>query len=832
MRQSEDLMKTSVIRGEGKSLEAKSGTGFAENRVSWNSAPPVRSGSLCEINGRDARSTIYFQSHSTNSLVHVAFLAVALVLLSGSAMATELAIAVAKDAGEVTTLGARGRTAQDCFVGNLQADAGLLLRGMSRDVLPAGRYRLHVPLALAPFGNPLISAIEIVVQAGPQTRQITRLQFGEPDVFTDVTVDFVVGQPAKVPVTVNWSLQGGKARRTRTKALIPSSINDVPVAADDLANTQLEGEGDLVPVADVHKRVLRLVGQEPVIERLSPVEVTSVQTDRVVYEPGRTGTVDVVVRNFGALPARAELKVECRHGLDAAEVLGATTLDVPAGGSNSWHGAVIMRDMYWGAEVLARAQMPDGHESVLSTVFDVATNFWEVASIAGQATNGGLGWKDPANAEAQIQRFRQQGFTGFECFFWAECDFSGFTPTQEDFFSGQTQYTHSITGTKNLIAAAHRQGMVGTVYANLWGTDGAVGYETMRRHPEWIAGGGFSTEVLDYWPAMYAKKIPPPHQWYETNLVQDETNSMAAIRYHAAQLVASHRQFGWDGVRYDSYYSNDWTKKATQLTRELVEREVPGFQFGYNSFADADDRAGALDVMCSGGGMIMAEGIRMERSPSLQSYAQALIQWRDLIWPHNGQLGPLYTANAVPEKTLATVATGLDAVYVSSVMLATGSHPYYHPLEGDLGQHQRHALRYAEFFWNNRMRPISKPEQVVSFGVTNTATFFDWQPLVRKLNRGGDKRRIIIHLLNIASDYKFYSNHALATPPVLHDLPVTVHLPVDAQVTGAWSLCPVPESHHERLTEKTVAGTVTVRLPELRFFQTLVIDYTSKEELP
>ena len=831
MRQSEDLMKTSVIRGEGKSLEAKSGTGFAENRVSWNSAPPVRSGSLSEINGRDARSTSHFITNSATTIACAAFLAVALFLSTGPVFAKEPEIAVANNATDLATWKTRSRSATDCFVGDLQKETGLLLRSTSRELLTAGRYRLHVPLALAPFGNPLISAIEIFVQAGSQARQITRLQFGEPDVFTDVTVDFVVGQPVKVPVTVSWSMQGGKARRTRTKALIPTSINDVPAAADDLANTQLEGEGDLVLLADVRKRVLRLVGQEPVIERLSPVEVTSVQTDRVVYEPGMTGAVEVVVRNFGALPARAELKVECRHGLDASEMVGATTLDVPAGGSNSWRGAIILHDMYWGAEVLARARLPDGRESGLSTVFEVASNFWEVASLAGQATNGGLGWKDPASAEAQIQRFRQQGFTGFECFFWAECDFSGFTPTQEDFFSGQTQYTHSISGTKNLIAAAHRQGMVGTVYANLWGTDGAVGYETMRRHPEWIAGGGFSTEVLDYWPAMYAKKIPPPHQWYETNLVQDETNSMAAIRYHAAQLVASHRQFGWDGVRYDSYYSNEWTKKATKLTRELVEHEVPGFQFGYNSFADADDRAGALDVMVGGGGMIMAEGIRMERSPSLQSYAQALIQWRDLIWPHNGHLGPLYTGNAVPEKTLATVATGLDAVYVSSVMLATGSHPYYHPLEGDLGQHQRHALRYAEFFWNNRMRPVSKPDQVVSFGVTNSAIFFDWQPLVRKFNRGGDRRRIIIHLLNIAPDYKFYTNHALATPPVLHDLPVTVHLPADAQVIGAWSLCPVPESHHERLTEKTVAGTVTVRLPELRFFQTIVIDYTSQEEL-
>ena len=753
--------------------------------------------------------------------IRLTFIALALAVTT-AAVARDLAIAVT----------ATAPATPDCFVGNLRDETGLLLRGTSREALAPGRYRLHAPLALAPLGDPLVSGIEIAIQAGPQTRQVTRLQFAEPDVFTDVTVDFVVAQAGKVPVSVTWSLQGPKASRTRTKALIPATIGDVPAPAGGLADEQLEGEGDPIPLTESRKHALRLVGREPSIEPLSPVEVTSLQMDRVVYQPGATGTVEGVVRNWGAMPARVAMQVECRHGLDVTEVLATTTLDVPAGGTNVWRGAVIMRDMYWGAEVRAQARLADGRESVLSAVFDVATNFWEVASIAGQATNGGLGWKDPANALAQVQQWRAQGFTGFECFFWAECDFSGFTPTQEDFFSGQTQYTHSISGTKNLLAAAHRLGMVGTVYANLWGTDGAVGYETMRRHPEWISGGGFSTEVLDYWPGMYAKKIPPPHQWYETNLVQDDTNSMAAIRYHAAQLVASHRQFGWDGVRYDSYYSNAWTKKATKLTRELVEREVPDFQFGYNSFADADDRAGALDIMCSGGGMIMAEGIRMERSPSLQSYTQALIKWRDLIWPHNGQLGPLYTANAVPEKTPATASTGLDAVYVSSVMLATGSHPYYHALEGDLGQHQRHALRYAEFFWNNRMRPVSQPEQVVSFGGADTNAFFCWQPLVRKLNRGGDRRRIVIHLLNIAPDYKFYINHALKTPPVLHDLPVTVHLPADAHVTGAWSLCPVPASHHERLAEKSVAGEVTVRLPELRFFQTVVIDYTSQEELP
>ena len=47
----------------------------------------------------------------------------------------------------------------------------------------------------------------------------------------------------------------------------------------------------------------------------------------------------------------------------------------------------------------------------------------------------------------------------------------------------------------------------------------------------------------------------------------------------------------------------------------LVQEQSPGFQFGYNSFAWADYKAGReLDDMIGDGGMIMAEGIRIERT--------------------------------------------------------------------------------------------------------------------------------------------------------------------------------------------------------------------------
>lgn len=750
------------------------------------------------------------------------------LLTAVSVFAREQVILVPKDASESAARDKLIHGAESLFVAKLQTGEGTLFKGTTLNVLPAGRYRLHVPLSLAPFDDESTSGIQIMLQAGQTSRQVNRLHFAEPDAFTDVSLDFVLERSGKPPISVSW-----QNKRAASVVKNPGNVDAVspgnrPGGSEDVA---LEDAGELVPRGEAFQQTRRFLGAPAFIEPLSPLEVTSVKTDKIVYRPGETGAVDVVLRNFGTQSVQAELKIECQHGLSNKDLIATATIDVPAGGSSNWHGSMVLRDVRWGAEVMASARLRDGREDHRSAVFAVAKNFWEVALIAAQGPNSGYSWKNPDQALAHVQLWRQQGFTGFECFFWAECDFSAFTPTRENFFSGQTQYAHSITGTKNLIAAAHQQGMVGTVYSNLWGTDGAAGYETMRRHPEWIANGGFNTEVLDYWPRMEAGKIPTPHQWFQTNLVQDDTNSMAAVRHHAAELVGSHRQFGWDAVRYDSYYSSEWTKKATKLTRELVEHEVPDFQFGYNSFATEDAKMGALDIMVGGGGMIMAEGIRMERSPSLKSYTEELITWRDLIWPHHGHLGPIYAPPTIPDKP-QTTATGLDAVYVSSIMLATGSHPYYHPLEGQIGQHQRHALRYAEIFWDNRMRPVTNPKKVVSFGAADPAPFFCWEPLVRKLNLGGDRRRLVIHLLNIPENHKLYTNQTLKTLPVIRDLPLTVRLPIDAQVAGAWNLCAIPESHHRRLAEKNTNGEVVLRVPELRFWQSIVIDYTSKEELP
>jgi len=56
-------------------------------------------------------------------------------------------------------------------------------------------------------------------------------------------------------------------------------------------------------------------------------------------------------------------------------------------------------------------------------------------------------------------------------------------------------------------------------------------------------------------------------------------------------------------------------------------------------------------------------------------------------------------------------------------------------------------------------------------------------------------------------------------------------LPPDAKVTAAWTLCPIPEPHHLPLEARAADGRIGLTIRDLRFWQTVVVDYTSKDDL-
>ncbi|HOF87061.1 MAG TPA: hypothetical protein PLZ36_03010 [Armatimonadota bacterium] len=124
-------------------------------------------------------------------------------LLAFTARAATLdAPVLAKEAGAAYV--AQARASGRCVAADVDtATKGVLLNGSSRAPLAPGRYRLHVPLALAPLADLRISEIAVILTAERATRAVKIIEFPAADEFTDLTLDFTAANgPAMAHCTV------------------------------------------------------------------------------------------------------------------------------------------------------------------------------------------------------------------------------------------------------------------------------------------------------------------------------------------------------------------------------------------------------------------------------------------------------------------------------------------------------------------------------------------------------------------------------------------------------------------------------------------------------
>ena len=738
-------------------------------------------------------------------------LCLGLIADAGHGAGPKLTVPVARNLAAVR---ATGR----CIAADLlHGTTGVLLQGTSAARLPAGCYLLHVPLALAPLGDLRISAVTVTITAGDATRAVTMLHFPVADEFVDLPLAFTAPGGQTVPIAVTWAIVGDQAKKNRDRAALPPKA---PGEEDALKSdlTLVEDDGPIA-IADLKKTACHLAAGDLWIEPQGPLAITAVRTDKIVYRPGEEGVATVTVKNCGAGVAQSAVTVAVLCGLSSRRPAGSAVLEIPPGESRDWTGPFSTAGLHWGAELQASVRAGDGPEAASRAIFGVTDNFWEISINAGMMFS--TRYIDPKDAEQFVQGLRDDGYTQMESGFWAPDEFGCFNPKQDLFFGGQGSYAGSVRGTKNVLAALHKRGMRGTVYANLWGGDGYESYEQMRRHPDWFtAGGGASTDWMENWPLMFKKKIPPIPVWPYTVVI--EPDLMPPLRWHADELIRTHRKIGWDGVRYDSYDSmSDATIKSTKIVRELVEAEETSFRWGYNASVPKDVKPESLDIMCRGGQLVMEEALgRIGQSPS--SFAQFLLTlagYRDTVWQHDGHLG---LCNGVPASLRG--GTLLDRLHMCCFLLAAGCHPYYGRMDRTLGDFPGFALRYSEILYNNKMRPMPEPEKVVSFG--GNPSLFHWTRLAQQVDLGEGRRRLVLHLLSPPADDLTLHNPALKTSAPIRDLPVTLALPAGVRAPSAWALTPMSAAQQVALAPQTTGGTVTLSVPEVRFWTVLVVEYT------
>jgi len=707
----------------------------------------------------------------------------------------------------------------------LAAEEGTLLEGASAGRLAPGRYRLHVPLAMTPVEGLAVAGVRIRMRAGSATREASVLAFSRPGETAVMALDFTVNRAQQVPVAVAWSIDGRLGARARERAAAQGAkeadLGPGALEADPFGEDAAMFAG---PMRDPEGRVAlkvargiepRLVARQPWIEPRVPVGL-SVETDRVHYRPGQAATASLVLRNHAERRVTGRLALGLAWGLDAKRRLEERELRLEAGAARRIRVPVPLEGVRWGAALTARFTGASGRTQ-REAIFAVHENPWAVAMIAARPrTLDGPG--EPSAARAEARRLRDAGYTGFEAFFWAPCDLFEFTPESERFYGGQGGYPATRAGTRATIEAMHEMGMIATVYANLWGGSGPVAMEVMRRHPDWFGGANFEAEVLADWLYLGEVVPAPGLPWAFTNLRLDPPE--AAFRRHAEELVASRAEYGWDAVRYDSYYTQDWTLGATHLVRRVAGAKAPGLRFGYNSHVENEAGAGSLPLMLAGGELVMEEALRhVDRwEGDLDRYTRQLSRMRDQTWAHGGHLAVVHD-EPIASDTLRE-ALPLDRIYLASAILACGAHPYYGALPRTPVDFPAFALRHARAIWDPRMRPVAG----AGLRLPSEPALLAPARFLRSGPLSEGRHRAVLHLLPVDPGYRLTRTHAMTRPTPHEAMPVELRLPQEAVVEGAWVLEPgAPAASRPVSHEPAGAGFVRFTLGAPDRYRVLVV---------
>jgi len=711
-----------------------------------------------------------------------------------------------------------------------QADSGTAWK--STQELPPGRYRLHLLVAASPTGNTATGTVWTYLKVGDAEQAFPLQLLPGDDIPVPLALDFT-SMGGKLPMSLDWQVIESKVypklKDERQLAIMKSGKGggadmggaDMLGEDDDLMGLELGDGSEPVTLAQARKTPFRLMAMGMHLERLSPVVVDQVWTSKAVYTPGEAATVAITLSHVGTAPVAGTVRVERAVGLDAPTLLQELPLAIKPGGTQQIELPFATADSQWGAEIRVTVAAAGQPTAVGRGVYAVHENYYAVHQYAFVGVLGYFGEGEAARASAR--RLREQGVTMAEALFWAPDDMFDFTPETEQFFGCQGGYPATLTGTRDFVEACHAEGIRTCFYANWWGGGGESAMEQMRRHPEWFGNANFHTYALDdadlygFWKSMRpGDQIRMPGGEWAYNKLRFPVN-MGAFREHAREIVESHKRFGWDAIRYDSAYTASWNVRGMQVVREVVDPAVPDFRYGMNSFALGDARG--LQLRNIAGGQVMAEGLRLERKRHIGKWLGECLDWRDVCWPYDVHVTPLYQHGEEAEPS------PLDEVLAVSAHFAGGMHIAGQPTTplGDLGEFSR---RYAETIWDPALAAPREPTTLVQ--IAGAPGLMRTERMTRVASLGDDRYRLVVQLLNIPAEHTLYSGYALKPPTVHRDVVATLGLPAGATVTRAVRLDPFAADWQRELSPQGA----TVPVGAVAYWVVLVVDFTSPTAVP
>ncbi len=601
------------------------------------------------------------------------------------------------------------------------------------------------------------------------------------------------------------------------------------------------------------------------------VEIISIRPNKIVYPDGEAGKAAVLLTS--ALPAAqaVTLRATLIWDMEQSKSLPAVTVTVPAKGSASAEVAWPAPAARYGHELRVDACIGEKVVDTGRQFFGVHRDWMELVVVANEYPNIALDeW--PFYSYTTLNHW----------FAWAPADYAGNVPTTESWYAGQVRWKQTKQGIIDSVKTCQSAGVHCTFYNNSF-TNGSVGVEWARRHPEWVVRERNGQPLLSGSP--FAMALPPTDEKAGgEGFVQIDFSDRKSIEWGAQNVLDSVTMFGWDGMFWDCsgcyvFPGFSWDGQATPhgqnpdalsarnftLFHSLVRQKHPAFGVWINGAIEGYTEPFWSRFGNSGGLATMEAQLREPQTALLSEFRHhespgthfnnwartrdAYLSQRDAITQRFGTpvvvgyTWPGYGYGETNQKSFeAARYTWVASNHLMALYLASQMHPATNP-NPPMWAGTQFMTRYSGFLWSRDLKAL--PDAKACFSVTATRPVWWEHYAYRRPTAAGEE--LLLHLVNVP-ETETVDILRQADPPAASGT-VTLTLPPGATLNGAWALqmrgyvananrggeaYRAAAGKHVagsivragpsqvRLTPKVEGGKVTVTVPPFRYHTLLV----------
>jgi len=568
----------------------------------------------------------------------------------------------------------------------------------------------------------------------------------------------------------------------------------------------------------------------------SQVSITRVWPEKLFYHPDETARGTVELSNPTDKSVKVSLECLLEHDLESASSISRRTLALkPQSGETvavQWKAG----PEEGGYALVARVTQAKEQLAERREYFAVADCFVRVGQTSGSPVFSFEEKQIKHLAEVFAPSLRASYVNSCLRFGWAPDDFSELTPSEPDWISGQGRYHESARGLKALIEACHKNGIAIYAYAKAYCV-GPVGLEFARRHPDWV--GWNAQGHFDFSEYLYTFREPLTFERFGLKtpwaFIPMCFVDRKALDFFMDEVIASVRQFGWDGVFFDSnfplYGTHDVTGRphtergfmdipTVSNTRYAKKRLWDGlgrdFGIGYNFYNGVRNAwlMGEFREASAGGAWPLYEEAN---KLTVEDEKNAWNLWR-------------YFANAVGHCARCTRDAGGEcyvgyllqgcpayAKHSAAIVLASGAHMatclHHGSPRTEYVDVFRLATRFAHLLYGPEVRSL--PRHAYRAAVTSSRELW-WEDYTYERPAPGGGRDVIVHLVNSPATERC-SRFKQPEPPPASNVRVSIEVPEGAQLAGCWAL--VLDEPLQRPLEPLVQGRrVTVSIPDFKYW--------------